>query len=173
VVFFMRYFRDITRGTMVIIWTDHAALTWVQAFHQADNMYLRWIVELSWYKPWKILHVVGKLNEVADSLSRKREEYPEQQQAFEKRRPCKLDGCPDCEFLHEKLEKCRDEDSDDSEGPINATERAVFARAALADLRWEYMGRDVDSDDDGEEPEFIDGIDFNVYLTRRLHDMPH
>ena len=51
VVFFMRYFRDITRGTMVVIWTDHAALTWVQKYHQSDNMFIRWIVELSWYKP--------------------------------------------------------------------------------------------------------------------------
>jgi hypothetical protein len=31
----------------------------------------------------------------------------------------------------------------------------------------------VDSDDDGEEPELIDGIDFNVYLTMTLHDLPH
>jgi hypothetical protein len=47
VVFFARYYRDITRGTMVVIWTDHAALTWVQAYHQSDNAFTRWIVELS------------------------------------------------------------------------------------------------------------------------------
>ena len=33
-------------------------------------------------------------------------------------------------------------------------------------------GRDVNSDDDGEEPELVDGIDFNVYLIRRLHNIP-
>ena len=69
----MRYFWDITRGTMVVIWTDHAALTWVQEYHQSDNMYMRWIVEMGWYKPWKIHHLAGKLNEVADSLAEARE----------------------------------------------------------------------------------------------------
>jgi hypothetical protein len=72
-VFFMRYFRDITRSTLVVIWTDHAALTWVQQYHQSDNMYMRWIVERGWYKPWEIHHVEGKLNVVADTWSRKRE----------------------------------------------------------------------------------------------------
>jgi hypothetical protein len=85
-----RYFRDITHGTMVVIWTDHAALTWVEQFHQADNMYLRWIVELAWYKPWRINHVAGKLNEVAASLSRKREGRPEQEEAFNKKKLCHL-----------------------------------------------------------------------------------
>jgi hypothetical protein len=175
VVFFMRYFRDITRGTMVIIWTDHAALTWVQDYRQSDNMFIRWVVELSWYKPWKILHVAGKLNEVADSLSRKRESYPEQQELFNKRKPCKLGECPDCVFHKKKLESCRDEDSDDSD---EATERGAdltdAARAlvlAPPDMRWEFAQRDVDSDD--EEPELVDGVDFNLYLTRRLFDIPN
>jgi len=46
VVFFMRYFRDITRSTLVVMWTDHAALTWVQQYHQSGSMYMRWIVEM-------------------------------------------------------------------------------------------------------------------------------
>ena len=44
--------------------------------------------------------------------------------------------------------------------------------AADANFRWEFAGRDMDSDDDGEEPELVDGIDFNVYLIRRLHNIP-
>jgi glutaredoxin len=160
---------------MVVIWTDHAALTWVQKYHQSDNMFIRWIVELSWYKPWKILHVAGKLNEVAGSLSRKREEYPEQQQLFDKRHPCKLGECPHCKFHNAKLERCRGEDSDDSDDPTKAipqplTSGEVLA-TGLADLRWEFAEHDVDSDvEEGEEPEFVNSVDFNLYLTRRLHD---
>ena len=59
-VFFVRYFRDITRGTMVILWADHAALIWVPAYHQSDNLDVRWIVELNWIKPWRILHIAVK-----------------------------------------------------------------------------------------------------------------
>ena len=34
--------------------------------------------------------------------------------------------------------------------------------------------RDVDSDNGNrEEPGLVDGIDFNLYLTRRLHDRPN
>ena len=177
VVFFMRYFRDITRGTMVIIWTDHAALTWVQNYHQSDNMYMRWLVEMGWYKPWKIQHVAGKLNEVADALSRKRGIYPGMQEAFCKGKPCNLGECPDCLFHRKKLDRCRDPDSDDSDEVIEKPEEALgVAMVNFADFlnaRWEFAARDVDSDDDGEEPELVDGIDFNVYLTRRLHDLPN
>jgi len=177
VVFFMRYFRDITRGTMVVIWTDHAALTWVQAYHQSDNMFIRWIVELSWYLPWKIHHVPGKLNEVADTLSRKREGHPEQQEAFSKRRPCRLGECPDCLFFDKKLNRCRDPDSDDSDDKLQLIDSSEKLLAVLSDevkaqrgRKWRFAERDIDSDEDGEEPEFVDGIDFNVHLTRRLHE---
>ena len=102
----MQYFRDITRGTMVVIWTDHAALTWVQDYHQSDNMCMRWLVEMGWYKPWRIHHLPGKLNEVADSLSRKREEHPETQGPFDQRKTCKLGDCPDCKFYQAKMDKC-------------------------------------------------------------------
>jgi len=173
VVFFMRYFRDITRGSMVLIWTDHAALTWIKDFRQSDNMYIRWCTELSLYKPWKIHHVAGKLNEVADSLSRKREGRLDQEEAFNSRKPCKLGGCPDCEFFNKKLQKCRNEDSDDSEGTPETAEIpidvALTAVAKTAEFRWEFCGRDEDSDLE-EEPELLDGVDFNYYLTRRLHE---
>ncbi len=69
----MSYFQHISRGTMVVIWTNHTALTWVQEYHQSDNMYMRWIVEMGWYKPWKIHHLAGKLNKVADCLAEARE----------------------------------------------------------------------------------------------------
>jgi len=36
---------------------------------------------------------------------------------------------------------------------------------------WEFCGRDEDSDLE-EEPELLDGVDFNYYLTRRLHELP-
>jgi hypothetical protein len=39
--------------------------------------------------------------------------------------------------------------------------------------KWEFAARDVDSDNDDEEPELVDGVDFNVYLTRRLFDLPN
>ena len=78
-------------------------------------LYMRWIVEIGWYKPWEIHHVAGKLNVVADTLSRKRENYPELKEAFCKRKPCDLGECPDCLFHKKKMDKCRDTDSDDSE----------------------------------------------------------
>jgi hypothetical protein len=41
---------------------------------------------------------MGKWNEVAEALSRKREAYPDLQTAFVKRKPCELGKCPDCLF---------------------------------------------------------------------------
>jgi hypothetical protein len=98
-------------------------------------------------KPWKIHHVAGKLNEVADSLSRKLEGHPEQEEAFEKRKLCKLGGYPDCEFFKKKLDKCRDEGFDDSEGAPESTKIPVDhdggrdrgARASLGIL-WSRRG---------------------------------
>jgi hypothetical protein len=168
VVFFMRYFRDITRGSMVIIWTKHAALMWIKDFHQSDNMYIRWCIELSLYKPWKIHHVVSKLNEVADSLSWKREGRLDQEEAFNNRKPCKLGGCPDCEFFKKKMAKCKNEDSDDSEGVPETAEIPLDVAMTVAEMapefRWEFCDRDEDSDLE-EEPELLDGVDFNYYLT--------
>ena len=114
---------------------------------------------------------------MADSLSCKREEHADQQDAFNKQPHCKLRGCPDCEFHKKKMDKCRDEDSDDSDEALmrpSSVNVALCDASALLEPRWELAMRDVDSDDeDGEEPEFVDGIDFNVYLTRRFHDLPN
>jgi hypothetical protein len=47
----------------------------------------------------------------------------------------------------------------------------MVAAIAAPVLRWEFCGRDEDSDLD-EEPELLDGVDYNYYLTRRLHELP-
>jgi hypothetical protein len=45
----------------------------------------------------------------------------------------------------------------------------MAAAIAVPELRWEFCGRDEDSDWD-EEPKLLDGVDYNYYLTRRLHE---
>jgi hypothetical protein len=83
-----------------------------------------------------------KLNEVAGS------------------RPCNLGRGPDCKFLNKELCRCRSEDSDDSDEPAEAVSRSLLAIAATADMRREFAGSDVDSDD--EEGDLVDSIDYNV-----------
>ena len=69
------------------------------------------------------------------------------------------------------MDKCRDTDSDDSEeNQEDATSCVNTSRintVALPEPKWEFVARDVDSGDDDEEPALVDGVDFNVYLTRR------
>ena len=57
-------------------------------------------------------------------------------------------------FHKQKMDKCRDTDSDDSdENPEVATsgvDTSQVNTVALPELRWEFAARDVDSDDDDE-----------------------
>jgi hypothetical protein len=76
------------------------------------------------------------------------------------------------------LKRYRGKDSDESDDSTNAIPQPLTTgealAACLADLRWEFAEPNVGSDDEeGEEPEFVNSIDFNLYLIRRLHDLPN
>ena len=89
----------------------------------------------------------------------------------------RLRGVPHCLFHKEKMQKCRDTDSDDSEenqeGITSSVNTSQVNTLAPLKPKWEFVARDIDSNDDDEEPELVDGVDFNVYLTRRLFDLPN
>ena len=108
-------------------------------------------------------------------MSREREGRLVSEEAFANRKPCELGGCPDCEFFKTKLDKCKEEDSNDSAGvpdtaeiPLNVARMVAFE---APERRWAFCGREEDSDME-EEPELLDGGDCNYDLTRRLHEPP-
>ena len=108
-------------------------------------------------------------------MSREREGRLVSEEAFTNRKPCELGGCPDCEFFKTKMDKCKEEDSNDSAGvpetaeiPLNV---AMMVAVEAPERRWAFCGREEDSDME-EEPELLDGGDCNYDLTRRLHEPP-
>jgi hypothetical protein len=71
-----------------------------------------------------------------------------------------------------KKQKCRNTDSDvleeNQEGITFSVNTSWINTIMPLEPKWEFMACNIDSDDDDEELELVDGVDFNVYLTRRL-----
>jgi hypothetical protein len=89
-----------------------------QRFYQPGIVYIRGFTELSSCHKRKIRHTAGKQEEAAGGSSRKREGHPDQVGAFSECESCELVGClcPGCAFCRQKMEKCRNGDSDDLDG---------------------------------------------------------
>lgn len=62
-------FRPYVEGTCFTVITDHSSLIWLNNMKNPSPRIARWIVKLSCHK-FDIVHRSGKLNTVADSLSR-------------------------------------------------------------------------------------------------------
>lgn len=82
VVTFIQHFRHYLIGRNFLIRTDHASLTWLKNFRNAEGMLARWLVVIDMYD-FHIEHRKGSLHGNADGLSRRS-------------RVCKRVGCPDC-----------------------------------------------------------------------------
>ena len=83
VVYFVRYFKHYLMGRHFDIHTDHASLTWIKNFKNADGMLSRWLTVLDTYD-FTILHKKGSQMQHVDALSR----IPP--------RKCKHANCVDC-----------------------------------------------------------------------------
>ena len=83
VVYFVRYFKHYLMGRHFDIHTDHASLTWIKNFKDADGMLSRWLTVLDTYD-FTILHKKGSQMQHVDALSR----IPP--------RKCKHANCVDC-----------------------------------------------------------------------------
>ena len=126
IVYFMRYWQCyVAMAKHVRIRTDHGSLRWLMNFGKNDrspggSMYVRWATEMERFLPWTISSRPGRLHGNADGMSRAVHSYDV------KTKNCGIEGCSVCEAVSRENQKCRGEDSDESddEDPPNDERRS-------------------------------------------------
>lgn len=69
VVFCVQKFLEYTEGSVMTVYTDHSALTWLFQQKELSGRLARWVLSLQQHN-MKIKHIKGKNNVVADAISR-------------------------------------------------------------------------------------------------------
>jgi len=82
IVWALKKFECYLDGQEFILETDNRALTWLHSMKDASSKFMRWALKIQDFQP-KIRHCPGKLNVVADALSRAPVGQPEEEEIKE------------------------------------------------------------------------------------------
>lgn len=69
-------FQPYLEGELIVVFTDHAALTWSRTFQNINRRLLTWGTVYSAYPDLEILHRAGKVHSNVDPISRLRRRVP-------------------------------------------------------------------------------------------------